>query len=70
MESTNGNDTGGMIKELRGELGITQAQFARALGIAVATVNRWENGRFRPSRLAHNAILALAAQHGIELVNA
>ena len=40
------------IKELRRLSGLSQEDFARELGISFATVNRWENGRTLPSRLA------------------
>lgn len=44
------------IKALRDRLGWTQEQMARELGVSWTTVNRWENGRVKPSRLA---VLAL-----------
>jgi putative transcriptional regulator len=40
------------LKELRKAMGYTQVQLAIALGVSFATVNRWENGRTKPSRLA------------------
>lgn len=33
--------------------GKTQEQFARDLGVCVGTVNRWLNGKFKPSPLSH-----------------
>jgi len=33
-------------------LGVTQEQFAAKIGVAWSTVNRWENGRGKPSPLA------------------
>lgn len=50
------------IAELRRKLNMTQEQFARELGVTVGTVNRWENGRFRPSPLAERAIKKLTAK--------
>jgi DNA-binding transcriptional regulator YiaG len=35
---------------------MTQEEFAHTLGITVATVNRWENGHAKPSKLARRAI--------------
>ena len=40
------------ISLLRSNLGYTQEEFARALGVSFATVNRWERGHYQPSRLA------------------
>jgi len=48
------------IRELRRNLRMTQEEFAHTLGITVATVNRWENGHARPSKLARRAIERLA----------
>jgi transcriptional regulator with XRE-family HTH domain len=36
------------IARLRARLGVTQEQYARLLGVAWATVSRWERGRARP----------------------
>jgi putative transcriptional regulator len=47
------------IADLRRRLNMTQEQFARELGVTVGTVNRWENGRFRPSPLAEKALKKL-----------
>ena len=48
--------TGTSIRELRRNLRMTQEEFAHTLGITVATVNRWENGHAKPSKLARRAI--------------
>jgi len=40
------------IRKLRGRLGLTQTQLAERLGVSFASVNRWENGQSRPTRLA------------------
>ena len=41
-----------LITELRVSLGLTQEQFAARLGVTLSTVNRWENGKGKPSPLA------------------
>ncbi len=43
---------GAHIKQLREDLGLTQEEFAHRLGVTLCTVNRWENNRSLPSRLA------------------
>jgi putative transcriptional regulator len=40
------------IKEIRRQLGLSQEDLAHALGVSFATVNRWENGKTAPSKLA------------------
>ena len=50
------DSTGTSIRELRRNLRMTQEEFAHTLGITVATVNRWENGHAKPSKLARRAI--------------
>jgi DNA-binding transcriptional regulator YiaG len=40
------------VKEVRQQLGLSQENLARALGVSFATVNRWENGKTAPSKLA------------------
>ncbi len=52
------------VRALRHELKMTQEEFAHELGITVGTVNRWENGRFRPSKLARATLLEFAHRHG------
>jgi DNA-binding transcriptional regulator YiaG len=53
------------VRKLRRQLGMTQEEFAHALGITVGTVNRWENKRFRPSKLARSTIIEFARRHGM-----
>ena len=48
------------IGELRLRLGMTQEEFAHAVAVTFSTVNRWENGHAKPSKLARRAIEALA----------
>jgi SNF2 family DNA or RNA helicase len=45
------DDYADRIRRLRGEIGLTQQAMADRLGISFATVNRWENGQTKPSRL-------------------
>ena len=45
-------DISKMIRKLRTTLGLTQEQFAAKAGVTYSTVNRWENGKAKPSPLA------------------
>jgi DNA-binding transcriptional regulator YiaG len=56
-----------LVRELRRELKMTQEEFAHELGITVGTVNRWENGRFKPSKLARATLADFAHRHGVSL---
>lgn len=42
----------GLVKEVRRQLVLSQEDLARELGVSFATVNRWENGKVKPSKLA------------------
>ena len=44
--------TAHLIRELRNRLGLTQEKLAARLGVTFPTINRWENGRAKPSPLA------------------
>ncbi|HWR29926.1 MAG TPA: helix-turn-helix transcriptional regulator, partial [Negativicutes bacterium] len=46
-----------ILKEIRKELNISQEQFARDLNVSFTTLNRWENSRTTPSRLAKMRII-------------
>lgn len=45
-------EVGNFIRELRTLTGLTQEEFAAHLGVTFPTVNRWENGRNKPSKMA------------------
>lgn len=44
------------IKQMRLKLALSQEGLARLLDISYHTINRWETGRFKPSKLAINRI--------------
>lgn len=47
------------IKKWRKELGISQEKLAQLLGVSFGTINRWERGACKPSRLALDKIEAI-----------
>jgi DNA-binding transcriptional regulator YiaG len=55
-------DSGEDIAALRRFVGLTQAAFARAMGISVHTLRNWEQGRRQPEGPAI-ALLRIAARH-------
>lgn len=54
------DNVGKSIRDLRIRLGMTQEEFAHAVSVTFSTVNRWENGHAKPSKLARRSIEALA----------
>jgi putative transcriptional regulator len=46
------NEFASQVKSLREQLHISQEDLAKELGVSFATVNRWENNRTQPSKLA------------------
>ena len=52
---------GNWVRALRKQLGLTQTQFAERLGVSLPSITRWELNQFRPTKLAANALLHLAA---------
>lgn len=59
-----------ILRSVRAALNLTQEQLAERLGVSFATVNRWEGGGNRPQRAAQEAILALAAEAGVDSADA
>ena len=57
-----------ILQAIRAELGLTQGELAERLGVAFATVNRWEGGLTMPQRAARTAIAALAADARVDSV--
>jgi putative transcriptional regulator len=55
-------ESGDDVSALRRFVGLTQARFARAMGISVHTLRNWEQGRRTPEGPAI-ALLRIAARH-------
>jgi len=61
-----------LVRELRDRTGLTQEKFAAKLGVTFPTINRWENGRAKPSPLAMQKIeelLRSMGDDGADLLN-
>ncbi len=54
-----------LIKNIREYLGLSQADFAERLGVTFATINRWENGRAIPTKLAQNTLYEYCKEKGV-----
>ena len=57
-------DRAALIREVRARLGLTQEKFAARLGVTLPTINRWENGRTKPSPLAVQNLQELISDMG------
>lgn len=58
--------TTNLLTRLRAELNLSQEQLAKRLNVAFATVNRWETGKSKPQKAQRDALLALAAEAGVQ----
>jgi len=56
------NNYRSLVKEIRKQLGLSQEDLARELGVSFATVNRWENGQVSPSKLAKAQLNAFCSR--------
>lgn len=54
-----------IIKEIRAQLNISQEDLARELRVSFATVNRWENEKSIPSKMAKRLLLEFCAEKKI-----
>ena len=52
MDSTKSTDIAEFVREIRRSLNCTQEELAAQLGVTFSTVNRWENSKSYPSKLA------------------
>lgn len=55
------------VIEIRKSMGISQEELAGLLGTSFATVNRWENGRAIPNKMAQMKLYELCRQNEIDL---
>ena len=56
----------GAVRSLRKYMGLTQAKFARELGVRRQTVSEWENGVYEPDRSTAKHLERIAEQNGFE----
>ena len=55
------------VKLVRERLKISQEELARALNVSYATINRWENAKTTPNKMAQDVFYAFCEKHGINL---
>ena len=54
-----------LIKKIRSHMNMNQTEFAELLNVTFATVNRWENGRALPNKLAQDKIYDLCKEFDV-----
>ncbi len=54
------------VKFVRAKLYLSQEMMAKELGVAFATVNRWESGRCKPNYRAQKTFAEYCKANGIE----
>ena len=54
------------LKQVRTQLSLSQIEFAKELGVAFTTINRWENGKFEPSYRALKKFDEFCAKNNID----
>jgi len=65
-------DISRLVRELREKTGLTQEKFAAKFGVTFPTINRWENGKAKPSPLAIQRIkdmLQSMGKNGADLLS-
>ena len=55
------------IIKVRATLNLSQVVLAELLDVSFASVNRWENGKYEPTRLVKEKIRLICKQHNIEM---
>lgn len=58
-----------LIKQIREAAQMSQTGFAEKLGVSFATVNRWENGRAVPNKIAQFKIYELAKAENVAMAD-
>ncbi len=53
------------IKKLRNEMKLSQADFARELGVSSSSIGRWEKGKSEPNAKARSVLTKLCNQYAI-----
>lgn len=54
-----------IIKQIRSHLNLSQTELAEQLNVTFQTVNRWENGRVVPNRLAQSGIYDFCKKNNV-----
>lgn len=58
-----------LIKTMRSKLQINQEQLAFLMGVSTVTVNRWENGKAKPSFMAQKQLYNICVDYHLDLAD-
>ena len=56
-----------LIKNIRNSVNMNQEQFADCLGTTVLSINRWENGKTEPNKMAQKQLYQFCKDNSIDL---
>ena len=60
-------DYASAIINLRIKLNLSQSALAELLGVSFTSVNRWENGKYSPTKLVKKKIELLCQENNIQM---
>ena len=55
------------IIKVRAKLNLSQTELAAMLDVSCASVNRWENGKYQPTRLVKEKIRLICEENNIQM---
>ena len=55
------------IIKVRAKLNLSQTELAAMLDVSFASVNRWENGKYQPTRLVKEKIRLICEENNIQM---
>jgi len=58
-------DFSSFVKYAREKLGMSQEEMAHALKISFSTINRWENNKTTPNKMAKSVFFDFCEKHGV-----
>ena len=58
-----------LIKNIRKSVNMNQEQFAESLGTTVLSINRWENGKTEPNKMAQKQLYQFCKDNSVDLAN-
>ena len=56
-----------LLRQIRENLNMNQTEFAELLNVTFATVNRWENGRTIPNKLAQSTLYEICKNNSVSV---